>query len=335
MMQAPGFWQAPPGKPGLWPRLLGPAGALYGLAGRLRRWRVTPQRAGVPVICVGNITAGGAGKTPTAIALLERLTALGAAPHALTRGYGGRLAGPHRVDIRQDSAAETGDEPLLLAAWAPAWVARDRVAGARAAEAAGAGVLVMDDGFQNPSLAKDLSLVVVDAAVGFGNGRLIPAGPLREPVADGLARADAVVLIGSEPQAAQALARWPALQARPLLRAWLEPLATGLPVEGTDIVAFAGIGRPEKFFETLTAMGARVIAAHAFPDHATYPRPLLRRMLAEARNRDALLVTTEKDAVRLPASFRPEVMALPVRLRFAEPARLDQMLTALLAGPEV
>jgi tetraacyldisaccharide 4'-kinase len=286
------------------------------------------------VICVGNLTAGGAGKTPTAIALLERLTALGATPHALTRGYGGRLTSPHRIDIMRDTAADTGDEPLLLAAWAPVWVARDRVAGARAAVAQGAGVLVMDDGFQNPSLAKDLSLVVVDAAAAFGNGRVIPAGPLREPVAEGLARADAVVLIGTDAQAAAALARWPILETCPLLRAWLEPLATGLALEGTEVVAFAGIGRPEKFFETLAAQGAKIIAAHAFPDHATYPKPLLRRMLAEARNRDALLVTTEKDAVRLPAAFRPEVMALPVRLRFAEPDRVDAMLGAILPGAD-
>jgi tetraacyldisaccharide 4'-kinase len=279
------------------------------------------------VICVGNLTAGGAGKTPTVIAVLEALA--GRTPHALSRGHGGRLRGPHRVDPLRDTAADVGDEPLLLAAFAPTWVARDRAAGAAAAVAAGAGAVVMDDGFQNPGLAKDLSLVVVDAAQGFGNGRLIPAGPLRERVADGLARADAVVLIGSDTDAGAAMARWPDLATRPVLRARLEPLATGLPLDGADVVAFAGIGRPEKLFATLRACGARLVAAHGFPDHAPYPVPILRRLVAEARAADAMLVTTEKDAVRLPPAFRREVIALPVRLRWADPAALDRLLGAL------
>ena len=329
MMRAPAFWSRPPEAPGLAARLLAPLGWLYGLGSRLRMALARPYRAAVPVICIGNLTAGGAGKTPTAIALVEALAARGLDPHALSRGHGGRLRGPHRVDLARDTATEVGDEPLLLAAWAPAWVARDRAAGARAAEAAGAGAIVMDDGFQNPGLAKDLSLIVVDAGQGFGNGRMIPAGPLREPPRRGIARADAVVLIGTEAEAAVTLTRWPGLAAKPVLRARLEPLATGLPLDGADVVAFAGIGRPQKFFDTLTGLGARLVGAHGFADHEPYGAAILRRLLAEARQADAMLVTTEKDAVRLPPAFRREVMALPVRLRWDDPEALALLLDRL------
>lgn len=328
-MRAPGFWDRPPEDPGLAARLLAPLSALWMAATRLRRARARPFRAPIPVLCVGNLTSGGAGKTPTAIAILSALTEAGRAPHAVSRGHGGSERGPRRVDPERDRAAQVGDEPLLLAAWAPAWVARDRAAGVAAAAAAGADVAVLDDGFQNPTVAKDLSLVVVDAAAGFGNGRIIPAGPLREPVAEGLARADAVVLIGEDAAAARTLAQWPALAALPVLRARLRPLATGLSLEGADVVAFAGIGRPEKFFETLRGMGARLLGAHGFPDHAPYAPAMLRRLAAEARGADAMLVTTEKDAVRLPAWFRREVMAVPVRLVFDDPAALPALLARL------
>lgn len=328
-MRAPRFWAHPPEAPGLVAHLLTPLGWLYALATRWRLRRTVPQGVGVPVVCIGNLVAGGAGKTPTAIAVIERLAARGLAVHALSRGHGGSVQGPHRVDPTRDTAAAVGDEPLLLAGFAPTWVSRDRVAGARAAVAAGAQVVVMDDGFQNPALAKTLSLVVVDAGQGFGNGRCIPAGPLREKVAEGLRRSDAVVLIGRAEDALQTLRRWPMLAHRPVLRAALAPLSTGLPLADADVVAFAGIGRPDKFFATLRACGARLVAAHAFPDHAAYAPKVLRRLLAEARSHDAMLVTTEKDAVRLPPSFRPEVMALPVRLKLDDPAALDALLERL------
>jgi tetraacyldisaccharide 4'-kinase len=328
-MRAPRFWSNPPEAPGWQARALAPLAMLWTLAGRWRMARGRPARVGVPVICAGNLTAGGTGKTPLVMALVARLEARGALPHVLSRGHGGRLPGPLRVDARQHSAADVGDEPLLLAALVPVWIGADRLASARAAVAAGASVLVMDDGFQNPRLAKDLSIVVVDAVAGFGNGRVIPAGPLREPVAEGLVRADLVLALGPETARARLLADCPALGARPVLAGALEPLPTGMDWAGLRAFAFAGIGRPEKFFATLRALGADVVATRAFADHAPYDARLLARLAHDARASGAQLVTTEKDAVRLPAAFRATVMVLPVRLDFESEAPLDAALTRL------
>jgi tetraacyldisaccharide 4'-kinase len=297
--------------------LLAPAAWLWRLGAWWRGRGVVPYRAPVPVVCIGNLTAGGAGKTPMVAALLARLVAQGRNPHVVSRGHGGRLArsrsaGPHRVDPDRDSYQAVGDEPLLLAALAPVWVARDRAAGARAAAAAGAGLILMDDGFQNPSVVKDRSILMVDAGSGFGNGRLIPAGPLREPVAGGLARADAVVLVGTGAERKAAVARWPGLAGA--LAARLVPRRTGLSLAGEKVLAFAGIGRPGKFFATLKAMGAQIVEAVPFADHCDYPPAVLRRLQRRALAEGAMLVTTEKDAVRLPAGFRREVVVVQVHL---------------------
>ncbi len=332
-MQAPGFWSAPPDAPGLLPRLLAPAAVVWRL-GTWLRWRLArPYRAPVPVICVGNLTAGGTGKTPLVLALADRLAAAGLAPTLLSRGYGGRRAGPHRVDPVRDTAADVGDEPLLLAQSHPVWVARDRAAGARAAVAAGARLLLLDDGAQSPHLQKDLLFITVDAEVGFGNGRLIPAGPLREPVSAGLSRADVVVLIG--PQAARARCRdaLPVLQGRRVIGAEIVPAPTGLDLAGIPVVAFAGIGRPSKFFETLDRAGARLVATHSFGDHAPYGDAVLRRLLREARGAGAVLVTTEKDAIRLTPAWRREVLAFPVRLVAETWAPADALLSGYGVPP--
>jgi tetraacyldisaccharide 4'-kinase len=316
-MRAPGFWQ----KGGLLPALLAPASFCFTIGGRLRRRMATPQAVAAPVICVGNLVAGGAGKTPVAIALGERLHAHGAAVHFLSRGYGGRERGPLRVDPDRHTAAEVGDEPLLLARTAPAWIARDRAAGAAAAVEAGARVVVMDDGFQNPTLKKDLSLIVVDGGYGFGNGRVIPAGPLREPLTDGLGRADAVVLIGPDPCGVEALLP-PAL---PMLRAILAPLSAALA--GRKVLAFAGIARPEKFFATLQGMGCRIVGQRAFPDHHAYGESEIAALTDAAQKADAVPVTTEKDAVRLPPAFRSKIETLPVALRWRDDAAVDRLLS--------
>lgn len=326
-MRAPGFWGNPPAAPGLPARLLAPLAAVWAWAAR-RRLAAPGMRVGVPVICVGNLTAGGAGKTPTAIALTQRLQARGARVALVSRGHGGSLTGPVRVDPARHRADEVGDEPLLLAAFAPVWVARDRAAAARAAVADGAQAIVMDDGFQNPALLKDLSVVVVDAGFGFGNGRVMPAGPLREPLAAGLARADLLLAIGEAADQARFRQAWPGLEP---LEGALRPLPTGMDWAGLRALAFAGIGRPEKFFATLRALGAEVVGAHGFGDHEPYSDRVLARLRAEARAAGAQLVTTEKDAARLPAGFRREVLVLPVRLELADWSRLDTALARLLA----
>ncbi len=324
-MQAPEFWR----RGGLVPALLTPLAWGYDAAGRASRALASAQRAPVPVVCVGNLVVGGAGKTPVALALGARLAALGHDVHFLSRGYGGRARGPLRVEPARHDAREVGDEPLLLAAERPTWVARDRVAGARAAAAAGAEVVVMDDGFQNGHIAKDLSLVVVDGVYGFGNGLPMPAGPLREDVRRGLARADAVVLLGADEAGVAARIEATGLA---LLRATVAPTLDAMTLADRPVVAFAGIARPEKFFATLDALGCRPLATHAFADHHRYAADEIMTLVEQAAAHGATLVTTEKDYVRLPEEARPMVEVLRVRLEWAAPAALDRLLAPLFEG---
>jgi tetraacyldisaccharide 4'-kinase len=319
-MRAPDFWR----HDGFPARLLAPLGALLGAAGWWRRALARPIPAPVPVICVGNLVAGGAGKTPLALALFDHLTARGLVPHFLSRGYGGALSGPIRVDPDRHGWAEVGDEALLLAARGPTWVARDRVAGARAAAAGGADCIIMDDGFQNPSLAKSLSLLAVDGGYGFGNGKLLPAGPLRESVGSGLARAQAAILIGDD---RHGLGR--SLPGRlPLLKAKLATRDRET-WKARRVIAFAGIGRPEKFFESLRRAGAAVLAERPFPDHHPYKPAELAALLDQARAFDAELVTTAKDRVRLPPETNESIAVLEVDLVWTDedgPAQLDRLI---------
>ena len=326
-MRTPAFWYRPPG---LLSALLSPLGALYA-AGTARRLSGGARaKVGVPVICIGNINAGGTGKTPAAIALAQRLSDRGVSVHIVTRGYGGALEGPVLVEEHRHRASDTGDEALLLAAFAKTWVAKDRLAGARAAVDAGAEVILLDDGFQNPALAYDLSIVVVDAHRGFGNGHVLPAGPLREPVSVGLARADLVLSVGTD-AAQKRFAERDADNLRiPVIKGELQPLPTGLPFAGLPVLAFAGIGHPEKFFATLRNMGADIRAEHALSDHQPLSDALMTRMLREASAMGAQVVTTEKDAVRLSPAFRPKVLTVPVRLQVEDWTPLDKALDAVL-----
>jgi len=319
MRAAPVFWRKPPG---FLAHVLSPVGVAYDTAGRLRRVMSRPQRPPVPVVCIGNLVAGGAGKTPVALALSNWFTERGVQLHAVTRGYGGRLRGPVRVDPNRHDASAVGDEALLLAMHAPCWVARARAAGVRAAVAEGAGAILLDDGFQNPTVPKTLGLIVVDAGYGFGNERVIPAGPLRENLRRGFARADAVVLLAAKGEASDS----GRLQTCgvPLLPAVLEPVF-GERLAGARLLAFAGIGRPEKFFVTLRALGADLVGARAFPDHHPFRVSELEALRNDAERAGARLITTTKDIVRVPLVQRAGIEVLDVRIRWLDPIALGQL----------
>ncbi len=320
-MQAPDFWRAD-GNP--WPaRLLLPAATLYGAATVLRRWRHRPYRPPVPVVVAGGLTLGGSGKTPLAIALAGRLKSR--QPVFLSRGYGGRVRGPALIDPARNTAAEVGDEPLLLAREGPTWIARDRAAGARAAVAGGAGLLILDDGFQNPFIAEDLAFLAIDGEGGLGNGLVFPAGPLREPTAAALARASAVILIGEDRAGIGRLVagRCPIFPAR------LLPGPEAGALAGERVFAFAGIGRPEKFFASLERLGAEVVERRAFADHHPYTASEAATLLAEAGAKGALPVTTAKDHVRLPPAVQGHVTVATIELAFDEPGELDRMLARI------
>lgn len=301
-MQAPGFWWR---KSGAAAALLAPLAAIYGSVAT-RRLAQSGERIGAPVICIGNPTVGGAGKTPTAIAVMQLLISAGQRPAFLTRGFGGRLAGPVIVEPSH-AAAEVGDEPLLLARVAPTVVSRDRVAGARHAIAAGATTIVMDDGFQNPGLAKDLSILVIDGTRGIGNGRVIPAGPLRAPLAPQLERAHAILIVG-DGAGAMPPTKLPTFRAR------LAPDRAALDaLKGCRALAFAGIGDPQKFFTTLAAAGINAQIQRGFADHHRYRADEAAALIAEAERHDLALVTTEKDLARLQGD--PTLAALAARVR--------------------
>ena len=331
-LEAPSFWYREGSVLGT---ALAPLGRLYGRIVEARAARVAPYRSRLPVICIGNFTVGGAGKTPTAIGVAKLLAAGGARPFILTRGYGGSNKGPLRVSESMDAAA-VGDEPLLLAQAAPTVVAADRAAGAKAIEATDASVIVMDDGFQNPSLVKDLSLIVIDAAAGIGNGLVMPAGPLRAPLAAQIARADALLVIGAGGKA-ETLAEAFALCRKPVLTARLVPDCDTRWLSVLPVIAFAGIGRPDKAFATIRNAGARVIATHAFGDHHRYTEREARKLLDEAEAKKAMLVTTAKDWVRLPdaegsalGELKHRSRPLPIALKFDDEAAAVKLLATAL-----
>lgn len=326
MRHPPAFWRQDAGA--MLPSLLAP---LSGVVAGVTAWRMRRDGwvAPIPVICVGNVTVGGAGKTTVALDLVHRLLASRHHPHVLLRGYGGRVRGPHWVRP-DDQAEQVGDEALLYAPLAPTWTGGDRALSAQAAVAAGADVLVMDDGLQNPGLHKQLSLLVIDGGSGFGNGRVLPAGPLREPVARAAARCQAAVLIGDD--ATGAMARLP--PNLPVLYARLLPAPRSVAVlAGQPVLAFTGIAVPEKFFASLTAIGARIVARRAFPDHHLFNPRERDALLAEAERLGAIPVTTAKDAARLPKAERDRVSVLEIALTWQDESRIDELIARTVDPP--
>ncbi len=326
-MREPGFWHRPRS---LTSYLLWPLGALYGAVTALRMQRKGFE-AGVPVICVGNYHLGGAGKTPTVLALAKVLGELGERPVVLSRGYGGERRGPVLVDPDKHSAREVGDEPLMLASHLPVVVARDRIDGVALAKSRLASVILMDDGFQNPALAKDAALIVIDSERGIGNGLVFPAGPLRAPLAPQLARTDMLVVIGTG-TAAQAVVAAVAEAGKPVLAARLEPdMAAVAKLKGRRVLAFAGIGDPARFFRTLQASGVEVARRRAFADHHRFSIEEIAALVAEAKRDGLMPVTTEKDLVRLSgdealSALAREIVAFPVTLQFDDAAALRTFL---------
>jgi tetraacyldisaccharide 4'-kinase len=322
-VRTPRFWSKP--RPTLFARLLQPIGWAYGRA-TVQRMRGAGERAGAPTICVGNFVAGGAGKTPVALALARMLIADGRRVAFLSRGYGGaERSEPLLVDSNTHTAATVGDEPILLAKLAQCWVGTDRVRSAISAVGAGANTLILDDGLQNPGLVKDLAFAVVDGESGFGNGLCVPAGPLRAPISAQLPFVQALIVLGGDDAAAARIAAF--APGTPLIRASLEPDAlAAAPLIGREVVAFAGIARPEKFYTTLRRVGAQIVATHDFADHHPYTQREVDALVEDANDRGALLATTEKDAVRLSARQARAVVTLPVTLRFDDTGPVRRIL---------
>ncbi|HEY7998018.1 MAG TPA: tetraacyldisaccharide 4'-kinase [Pseudolabrys sp.] len=322
-MREPAFWWR---EAGLAAGLLAPAAACYG-AVAAQRMAQAGARAGVPVLCAGNFTLGGAGKTPTALWLAKMLKDAGERPLCLSRGYGGNSAGPKLV-TDTDSAEQVGDEALLLARIAPTIIARDRVAGAEAAAQAGVSVVVMDDGLQNPSLAKDFTLAVVDGRRGIGNGRVFPAGPLRAPLATQLARSDVLLVIGDgNPGIKTDL---------PVFHGRLVPDAAAVTALKTrKVLAFAGIGDPDKFFATVQAAGIAVAQHTPFPDHHRFTAEEAAGLIMQAEYGGLALLTTEKDRARMTgdpvlAALAAKAHVLPVTLAVDEEEKLRTLVLAKL-----
>lgn len=327
-MRDPSFWWQ---RAGVRAGFLAPLAACYGTVATARMAK-TGRRVGVPVICVGNFTLGGAGKTPTAIALARLLAAEGERVFCLSRGYGGSDPGPKRVDAHADHAAQVGDEALLLAAAAPTIVARDRVAGAALAKAQGATVVVMDDGLQNPSLVKDFTLAVVDGRRGIGNGKVFPAGPLRAPLGVQLAATDALLVVGDG--GAADVVSVAQTRGLPVLYGRLvADAAVARALKGRKVLAFAGIGDPEKFFASCNAIGIEVAEQRAFPDHHRFSAEEAADLIMGAEHEGLALITTEKDRARMAGDPLTEALAakvhvLPVTMEFADAEALRQLMTA-------
>lgn len=320
-LTAPRFWFE---KKGMIATLLHPFAVLYAAFGNYLRSRIVPQKMSVPVICVGNVVLGGSGKTPIVQMLVKYLKNRGFSPHIISRGYGGYLKGPVRVDTSIHTIGETGDEPLMLSAIASVWVSKNKVAGAKAAIAAGATVLLLDDGLQNPTLYKDVSFLVIDAARALGNGCVIPAGPLRETLPESLAKTNAVIWVGNghDETLKTITAQKPVIKAH-------AATVCDIDLTGKKVFAFCGIGNAQKFHDGVRALGANIIKTADFPDHYVWSTYEIRKLLDEAKTLNALAVTTAKDAVRIPQSLREAITICDVEMSLHDDMLLDKQLIKL------
>lgn len=317
-MKTPKYWQAN----SFISKLLYPLGRIYGLITQLRMRLVKPPKVSAPVICIGNITAGGTGKTPVSMSIAKMLATEMYHPFFVTRGYGGKLQNV-MVNNKKHSAADVGDEPLLLSQQAPVIVNANRYKAAQLALSEGADIIIMDDGFQNPSLHKDLSFLVFDGHYGIGNGKIIPAGPLRETFADGIKRADALIILGKDKHNLAERSRLPVFYGH------TEATQT-LSDKTQDVLAFAGIGHPQKFYHTLSQQGFNVVETIDFPDHHFYTRPELEKILQRAKELNAVIYTTSKDFVKIPALYQHNINVLEISVVWDEPEKLLEFIVAHL-----
>ncbi|MEE3000918.1 MAG: tetraacyldisaccharide 4'-kinase [Pseudomonadota bacterium] len=331
-MRTPKFWYNQ--KNTIQSFILKPVSWIYGLARELIINHSKTWEAPIPIICVGNLVTGGQGKTPTALSICNALKHNNKIVHFISRGYRGANRGPLLVNPKSNTANEVGDEPLLLSEFAPTWVSANREAGIKRAYAMGAEIIVMDDGFQNPSVKKDLSIIVIDGEVGFGNGNLIPAGPLREEIANGLLRANFVVIIGKDIFSLKDTLTSLVSQTSPMpikiYKAELKPNTNASLLNNEKVFAFTGIGRPEKFFNTLVDIGCNIIGKRDFADHHKYTEKEISNLLKIAKKENAKLVTTSKDYVRLNTSQQKNIIALPIKLHWSDSTALDSIIKPLI-----
>jgi tetraacyldisaccharide 4'-kinase len=322
-LHAPKFWFQ---QRTFFAALLQPLAFIYDAVGHFLRGRVVPQKMSVPVICIGNVLVGGSGKTPVVRTLAKMLQKQGFTPHIISRGYGGYAHGPMRVEVTLHTLGEVGDEPLLLAPIAPVWVAKDKVAGAQAAIAAGADILILDDGLQNPSLHKDINFLVIDATRGLGNGHVLPAGPLRETIQNALSKTTAIIWIGDgNSELHKKLASH-----TPLLAAASHTVCMTRDMSGQKVLAFCGLGNTQKFYDGLAALGATVLKTVDFPDHYVWSTVEIKQLLAQAKTLNAIPVTTAKDAVRIPKSLLDEITICDVKIDFSDETELLKFIPARL-----
>lgn len=324
-LKSPKFWQK---KNTFLGKVLSPLGRIYAWGLRRKLKKTKPYRSKIPVVCIGNLVMGGVGKTPLAVSVAEYFKMNGMRPVFLTRGYGGGLSNV-LVDLDKHTAKDTGDEALLLARIAPTIVDADRARGAKTAEKIGADVVIMDDGFQNPQLVKDLSFAVFDGRYGFGNGKVFPAGPLREPVEDGLLRADAFIVVGKDKAG---IKEWidKRFMSLPFIGTHIEQdVAKIAQLSGKKVFAFAGIGYPDKFFDMLRDYGCDVVETQAFSDHYPYTDEDMTDLIARADKLEAVLVTTAKDGVRIAPRFLPQVQIVEAYMVWDTPDAMCALLSAL------